>query len=114
MKRYRKSNWRETRQEKIDPRLTQKIFTSQNVMVVNYIYEPGLEFQKHSHPQEQVTIVQSGSLQIEIDGEKINLIKGDICSIPPNVEHATTVIGIERVESISIFTPIADRVIIEK
>ena len=62
MQKYIKSNWLETDQEKIDPKLTQRIFTSGNVMVVHYVYEPGLEFQAHSHPQEQVTIVQSGRL----------------------------------------------------
>ena len=51
MKKYQKSSRLEAKQEQIDPRLTQKVFTSQNVMVVNYIYEPGLEFEKHSHSQ---------------------------------------------------------------
>ena len=58
MKKYIKSNWIETDRQHLDPKLTQQIFTSANVMVVYYIYEPGLEFQRHSHPQEQITIIQ--------------------------------------------------------
>jgi quercetin dioxygenase-like cupin family protein len=112
MKKYLKANWLETNKEQLDPKLTQQIFTSDNVMVVYYIYEAGLEFQRHSHPQEQITIIQSGRLLLDIDGEKVELKKGDICAIAPNVVHSTVVIGDERVESISIFTPIADRVII--
>lgn len=37
MKKYQKSSWFEAKQEQIDPHLTQKVFTSQNIMVVNYI-----------------------------------------------------------------------------
>ena len=77
MKKYTKSSWVEMYKEHLDPKLTQQVFTSQNVMVVYYIYEPGLEFQSHSHPQEQVTIVQSGRLLIDIEGEKVELGKAE-------------------------------------
>ena len=50
----------------------------------------------------------------EIAGEKVELKTGDICSIAPNVEHSTTVLGDEKVESISIFTPGTEPVIIRK
>ncbi len=103
-----------TASETLDPKLSQKVFTSQNVMVVNYIYEPGLEFPEHSHPQEQVTIVQKGSLLLNVNGEKVELRAGDICSISPNVVHSSVVLGDEQVEAISIFTPISDTIIINK
>lgn len=114
MKKYIKSSWIEMDKERLDPKLSQQVFASQNVLVVYYIYEPGLEFQSHSHPQEQVTIVQSGRLLIDVDGEKVELKKGDICSIAPNISHSTIVLGEDRVESISIFTPISDQVIFHK
>ena len=114
MKKYNKSSWIEMNKEQLDPKLTQQVFTSQNVMVVYYIYEPGLEFQSHSHPQEQVTIVQSGRLLIDIEGEKVELVTGDICAIAPNITHSTLVLGDERVESITIFTPISEQVIFQR
>ena len=114
MRKYVVANWSGTDQEQIDPKLSQRVFTTANVMVVHYVYEPGLEFETHSHPQEQITLVQSGLLQIDIEGEKIELKPGDICSISPNVTHSTVVVSKEAVQSISIFTPVADSVIIEK
>ncbi len=114
MKKYTKSSWGESNKEQLDPKLTQRVFNTKNAIVVHYIYEPGLEFDSHSHPQEQITIVQSGHLLFEIDGEKVDLKSGDICSIAPNVEHSTTVMGDSKVESISIFTPGSEQVVIHK
>ena len=57
MRKFLKSSWLETDEEQLNAKLSQRVFTTNNVMVVHYIYEPGLEFEKHSHPQEQVTIV---------------------------------------------------------
>lgn len=114
MQKYIKSSWLETIKEDLDPKLSQRVFNTKNAIIVYYIYEPGLEFEHHSHPQEQITIVQSGKLLFEIEGEKVELNAGDICSIAPNVSHSTIVLGDERVESISIFTPGADQVVIHK
>lgn len=114
MKNYIKSNWNETNQEFLDPKLSQRVFTSKNVMVVRYVYEPGLDFEEHSHPQEQVTIVQSGRLLLIIAGEKVELKSGDICSVSPNVSHSSEVIGDDKVEAFCIFSPISEKVIIKK
>ena len=114
MKNYIKSSWFETNKEHLDPKLTQRVFNTENAIVVHYVYEPGLEFEQHSHPQEQITIIQSGQLLLEIEGEKVELKPGDICAISSNVSHSTLVLGDEKVESISIFTPGAKQVIIQR
>ncbi len=71
----------ETDKQLLDPKLTQRVFSTKNALIVHYVYEPGLEFEEQSHPQEQITIIQSGHLILEIDGEKVELKSGDICSI---------------------------------
>jgi len=114
MRKYTVSSWFDEETEHLDPKLSQRVFTTANVMVVHYVYEPGLQFDAHSHPQEQITLVQSGRLLLDIEGETIELNRGDICCINPNVKHSTVVVGDEKVESISIFTPVADQVIIKK
>lgn len=114
MRNFIKTSWKETSHERLDPKLSQQVFTSKNVMVVNYVYDPGLKFDEHSHPQEQVTIVQSGRLLLTVAGEKVELNAGDICSVFPNISHSSVVVGDEKVEAICIFSPISERVIIDK
>ncbi|MFZ0390907.1 MAG: cupin domain-containing protein [Calditrichia bacterium] len=112
MARYLRSSWQKTDKTHLDPKLTQQIFSTGGIMLVRYVYEPGLHFPEHSHPQEQVTIVEKGMLEFDIDGEKVHLVEGDICSIPPNVPHST-VVGDERAVAISIFTPVREEVVIQ-
>jgi quercetin dioxygenase-like cupin family protein len=114
MKKFIKSSWVETDKQLLDPKLTQRVFSTENALIVHYVYEPGLEFEEHSHPQEQITIILSGHLILEIEGEKVDLKSGDICSVAPNVAHSTTVLGEDKVESISIFTPGTGQVVIQK
>jgi quercetin dioxygenase-like cupin family protein len=114
MRKFVKTSWKETSHELLDPKLSQQVFTSKNVMVVNYVYDPGLEYKEHSHPQEQVIIIQSGRLLLTVAGEKVELKAGDICSVFPNVSHSSLVVGDEKVEAICIFSPISERDIIEK
>ncbi|GAB4364696.1 MAG: hypothetical protein Kow0042_03490 [Calditrichia bacterium] len=110
---YMLSSWQKTDTKTLDPKLTQQVFTTGSVMLVRYVYEPGLHFPEHSHPQEQVTLVEQGTLEYTIDGEKVVLNEGDICAISPNVPHSTVVIG-GRAIAISIFTPVKEDVIIQK
>jgi quercetin dioxygenase-like cupin family protein len=112
MARYTRSSWQKTNKKVLDPKLTQQVFSTGNIMLVRYVYEPGLNFPEHSHPQEQVTIVEKGTLEFSIDGEKVRLTADDICSIPANVPHSTSV-GKERAVAISIFTPVREDIIIK-
>jgi quercetin dioxygenase-like cupin family protein len=112
MARYTRSSWNLTNIKELDPKLTQQVFSTGSIMLVRYVYEPGLHFPEHSHPQEQVTMVEQGTLEYDIDGEKVILTEGDICSIPSNVPHST-VVGKKRAVAISIFTPVREDVIIK-
>ena len=112
MPNYTVSSWKKTDKKTLDPKLTQQVFTTGSVMLVRYVYEPGLHFPEHSHPQEQVTIVEKGTLEFYIEGEKVVLTEGDLCAIAPNVPHAT-VVGNERAVAVSIFTPVREDVIIQ-
>jgi quercetin dioxygenase-like cupin family protein len=111
MAQYIRSSWKKTDKKSLDPKLTQQVFSTGNIMLVRYVYEPGLHFPDHSHPQEQVTIVEEGVLEFKIDGENLSLKEGDICAIPPNVPHST-VVGENRAVALSIFTPVKEDVII--
>ena len=112
MARYIRSSWQKTGKKALDPKLSQQIFSTGSIMLVRYVYEPGLNFPEHSHPQEQVTMVEEGTLEFQIDGEEVILKEGDLCAIPPNVPHSTSV-GNDRAVAISIFTPVREDVIIE-
>jgi quercetin dioxygenase-like cupin family protein len=112
MTKFIRSSWKKTEKKVLDPKLSQQVFSTSNIMLVRYVYQPGLHFPEHSHPQEQVTLVQEGKLVFKINKELVELNEGDICAISPNVPHATSV-GNARAVAISIFTPVKEDVIIK-
>ncbi len=111
---YKKISWEKLDAKNIDPKLKQQIFTTENIMLVRYAYESGLHFPAHSHPQEQTTIVEKGSLIYTIDDEVVELHAGEIITIPPNIKHATSTPEGETAVALSIFTPVTDAIVINK
>ncbi|MCK5076280.1 MAG: cupin domain-containing protein [Calditrichia bacterium] len=111
---YKKSSWEKVDAENVDPKVKQQIFTTDNIMVVRYVYDPGLHFPEHSHPQEQTTIVEKGRLIYSIDGEDVELNAGEILTIKPNVKHGTVTPPDITSVAISIFTPVSEKIVIEK
>jgi quercetin dioxygenase-like cupin family protein len=58
-----------------------------NLMLVKVHFETGGVGALHQHYHSQITHVESGIFEVEIDGEKKELIAGDAFYIPPNVLH---------------------------
>lgn len=111
---YKKARWEDVKPENLDPKLKQQVYTTDQVMLVRYVYDPGLHFPEHSHPQEQTTIIEEGKLIFSIEDETIELAKGEILTIPPHVKHSTLVPEEGRAIALTIFTPVAETVIIEQ
>jgi quercetin dioxygenase-like cupin family protein len=68
--------------------------------------EKGAVVAEHSHHNEQITMVQQGSLQFAIDGGKTVVRGGESLVIPPHVPHGVVVL--EDAVVIDIFSPSRD------
>lgn len=58
-----------------------------NLMVVKVWFEEGSIGYVHKHPHTQVTYVESGEFEVQIDGQKQILRAGDSFYIAPHLEH---------------------------
>jgi len=56
-------------------------------------YDPEIEIGEHRHPFDEVRMVCSGTLLINIDGTKLLLRAGDKIHIPSNTKHSTKTEG---------------------
>lgn len=84
--------WRELEAKDAQRDLDQQIVSFDRLTVVRCVYRKGTDFPEHFHPQEQITIVEEGSLEFDIAGETIKVGKGQTISIDPKVRHATRVV----------------------
>lgn len=93
--------------EKVDALIKRKIMSyNESLMVVKVQFETGGIGQLHQHYHSQITHVESGLFEIQINGEKKSLKQGDAFYIPPNVVHGA--VCLEAGVLIDVFSPMRE------
>jgi quercetin dioxygenase-like cupin family protein len=67
--------------------LHRRSFSCAGATVTEYSLEPGARFPLHRHPQEQITLIQDGDVELTVGGRLAALSAGDWSVIGPEVEH---------------------------
>ena len=78
----------------------------ESLMLVRVAFEKGGVGTVHQHYHVQITHVESGSFEVEIDGTKKVLNAGDVFYIPSNVLHGA--VCLERGVLIDVFSPMRE------
>jgi quercetin dioxygenase-like cupin family protein len=74
--------------EDFAPGITRQIMGyTPNLMVVRVFFEKGAVGSNHTHKHEQVSYVEKGKFEVNIDGEKQVLEAGDAFVVAPNLDH---------------------------
>jgi quercetin dioxygenase-like cupin family protein len=72
------------------PGLRRRTFDSAGATVNEYAFEPGASFPLHRHPQEQITLVEEGEVEMTIEGKVSRLTAGAWSVVGPDAEHGIT------------------------
>lgn len=102
----RKINWKDVKNEEVTPSMHRKIIAGEKVMMAKMKFKDGFEVPLHSHHNEQITQVISGTIRFwlgESESEIVDLHPGDVLVIPPHLPHKARMIG--DVEEIDIWSP---------
>jgi len=83
-----------------------------SLMLVRVQLATGFNGGVDHHPEEQISYIEKGVVEFEVNGEKRILRKGDMQYIPSNVEHEVKVI--EECVILDIFTPIRRDLLIKE
>src|SRR5512133_1167682 len=81
-----------------------KSMTGENLQMLLIRLKPG-EKTDHSHPQEQMGYILSGTVELTIADEKKVCGPGEGYYIPGNVQHGLVVLSEEDLEYIEAFSP---------
>ena len=93
--------------EQVDTGLRRKIMSyDERVMMVKVEFEKGAVGTLHQHYHTQISHVESGIFEVEINGEKNLLKAGDAFYIPTNVLHGA--VCLEAGVLIDIFSPMRE------
>ncbi|KAB7730958.1 cupin domain-containing protein [Rudanella paleaurantiibacter] len=84
-----------------------QIMTFDNdLMMVKVAFETGGIGTLHNHPHTQISYVERGRFEIDIDGTKRELKAGDAYYIPPYVMHGA--VCLEAGVLVDVFTPMRE------
>ncbi len=101
-----KLNWDAVPIEEVTPAMHRKIIAGEKMMIAKMKFKDGFRVPLHSHENEQITHVISGTIRFWFGDDKsqeMDLNPGDIIVIPPNLPHEALMIG--DVEEIDHWAP---------
>lgn len=95
--------WDDIPTETLNPLFDRQLVVGDQIMVARILLKAGCAVPRHSHMNEQVSQVLSGSIQFTIDDRQIVVRAGEFLCIPPHVAHSA--VALEDFIGIDIFTP---------
>ena len=99
--------WNDVPAERIADGIARQMIVGDKLMMCRLTLQPHVETPVHSHPHEQMTIVERGRVRFTIDGQERIASQGDVLHFPPHIEHGATMLD-EEVVLIDIFSPIRE------
>jgi len=100
MERY---NWDQVLREELSPLITRQVIHTSYTTIVRVTFKRGAVVALHEHFHEQVTMLMSGRLRFDLNGEEIVLEAGEVLRIPPNAPHLAE--ALEDSLCIDVFSP---------
>ena len=105
----KKINWAAVPVEQVTPKMERKLVYGEKIMIAKMKFKDGFLVPLHSHENEQITQVISGTIRFWFGKKKdktFDLNEGDVAVIPSNIPHEALMIG--DVEEIDTWTPIRE------
>ena len=100
MKHYK---WSEVEKEQLNPNFARRCIHSDSMTVAKVYLAKGSLVPEHSHPNEQVSVIDEGSLRFNLQGQEIVVRAGEVLRIPANVPHSA--FALEDTVGTDIFSP---------
>jgi len=92
--------------EAVNELTTRKYINGERVTIAHFTFKKGARVRRHSHINEQFSIVLTGRLRFRVGDEEYVANDGDVVYIPPNVEHEVEVL--EDSIIIDVYSPIRE------
>jgi unsaturated pyranuronate lyase len=95
--------WNQVEKEQMSPTLTRQVIHGDSMTVARVYLRKGCSVPEHSHHNEQISMMEQGSLKFVIDGQEKVLKAGQVLRIPPHVPHSAE--ALEDCVAVDLFSP---------
>jgi quercetin dioxygenase-like cupin family protein len=97
-------DWSSIPVEQIAEGIERQMFWGDRLMVCRLRFKPHVVTAVHTHPHEQITLVERGRVKFFIEGQSRIVSAGEVLVLPSHCEHGATMLD-EEVVLIDIFSP---------
>jgi quercetin dioxygenase-like cupin family protein len=80
--------WEKIEKERLNPLSSRQVIHGEKLTVARMHLQKGCLVPEHSHHNEQLSMVERGSLRFKLDGAERVLSAGEVLRIPPSVPHS--------------------------
>ncbi|MGA2589480.1 MAG: cupin domain-containing protein [Bryobacteraceae bacterium] len=96
-------NWNRVEEEQLNPQLGRRMIHGRNITVARISLRKGAVVPTHSHPNEQISMLEHGEVRFVLSGEERILRAGDVLVIPPDAPHMVE--ALEDSLAVDLFSP---------
>jgi quercetin dioxygenase-like cupin family protein len=96
-------SWQEVEKEQLNPLYERQVIHGETMTVVRAHLKKGCVVAEHSHPNEQVSMIERGALKFTLGGNDHVVKTGEVMRIAPNLVHSAQ--AVEDCVMVEIFSP---------
>ena len=101
---FQHTDWSSQPVEQLAEGISRQMIYGERLMVCRFSFAPRVVTPVHSHPHEQITLVERGRARFTVAGVDRIASAGDILFFPSGIEHGATMLE-EPVVLVDIFSP---------
>ena len=98
--------WNQVEKEQMNPSFARQVIHGETMTVARVYLKKGCLVPQHSHVNEQISMLEQGSLRFVIGGEETVVKAGEVLRIPPHVPHSAE--ALEDSVAVDLFSPIRE------
>jgi quercetin dioxygenase-like cupin family protein len=95
--------WNQVEKEQLSPTFARQVIHTDAMTVARVYLRKGCSVPEHSHHNEQISMMERGSLKFVIAGQEKVLKAGQVLRIPPHVPHSAE--ALEDCVAVDLFSP---------
>ena len=104
---FQHTAWDAVPVERVADGIERQLIWGERLMVCRVRFAAHVVTALHTHPHEQMTLVQKGRVRFTVNGQTVEASAGDVVCFPSQLEHAAAMLD-EEVILLDIFTPVRE------
>ena len=98
--------WDLVEKEQLNPACARQVIHGETLTVARLYMSQGCKVPMHSHPNEQVSMIEKGALKFVLDGKDVVVKAGEVLQIPPHLPHSAE--ALEDSIAVDLFSPVRE------